>query len=90
MNSKLSAAMIASALVLTGMSSAFAQTAEAPPAKDAKGRNMDEVVCEKSEVVGSRVATKKVCMTRAQWAELRRTDRQEIDRAQTMRGTKGE
>lgn len=89
MNSKLSAAMIAGAVVLTGISPAFAQTAEAP-AKAPKARNMNEVVCEKSEVIGSRLATKKVCMTRAEWAERRRTDRQEVDRAQTMRGAKGE
>lgn len=90
MNSKLAAATIAAAMTLTGILPASAQSTEAPAAKAPKARNMDEVVCEKTEVIGSRLATKKVCMTRAQWAERRRADQQEIERAQTMRGTKGE
>ena len=90
MNSKLAAAILASAVALSGASPAVAQSAGAPATKPPKARNMDEVVCEKSESIGSRLATKKVCMTRAQWEEARRLDRQEVDRAQIMRGTKGE
>ena len=50
-------------------------------------KDPNEMVCEKQEVLGSRVATKKVCMTRAQWAEQRRLERQEIDKAQVGRGS---
>jgi predicted secreted protein len=60
----------------------------ATPAKPAKDPN--EIVCEKQEQLGSRLSVKKVCMTRAEWAERRLQDRQAIDKAQTMRGTKGE
>ena len=49
-------------------------------------KDPNEVVCEKQEVLGSRVATKKVCMTRAEWAERKRLERQEIDKAQVNRG----
>lgn len=50
-------------------------------------KDPNEVVCEKQEVLGSRVSTKKVCMTRAEWAEKRRIERQEIDKAQVGRGS---
>lgn len=50
-------------------------------------KDPNEVVCEKQEVLGSRVATKKVCMTRAEWAERKRVERLEIDKAQINRGS---
>ncbi len=56
-----------------------------PAGKAAKDPN--QVVCEKQEVLGSRVATKKVCKTRAEWAEQRRLERLEIDKAQVGRGS---
>jgi hypothetical protein len=58
----------------------------APAAK--KTLDPNEVVCEKSEVIGSRLAVKRVCMTRHEWAERRRLDRQEIDRAQIDKVTR--
>jgi Ni/Co efflux regulator RcnB len=45
----------------------------------------NEVVCEKQMVTGSRLGSKRVCMTRSQWADQRRSDRQDIDRGQTQR-----
>ena len=50
--------------------------------KSAPARDPNEVVCEKQEVTGSRLATKKVCMTRSQWAQKRRDDRDAIDKTQ--------
>lgn len=57
-----------------------------PPRTSASGRrplDPGEVVCERQEVLGSRLARRKVCMTRAEWAERRRLDREEIRRAQS-------
>ena len=42
----------------------------------------DQKVCEDITVVGSRLAVKRVCATRAQWAEKRRRDRDLVDQAQ--------
>jgi hypothetical protein len=42
----------------------------------------NRIICEKQEVLGSRVATKRVCLTAAQWEERRREDRQALDKAQ--------
>lgn len=75
----------------TGLASAQtpAQSPSAPGAK--KTRDPNEVVCEKIEVVGSRLSVKKVCMTRSEWAEQKRQDRLDIDKAQVLRpcGTQG-
>jgi hypothetical protein len=70
---------------------AIAQTtppASSPPAQ--KPLDPNQVICEKQEVVGSRLATRRVCHTRAQWADLKLEDRQAIDKMQTNRGFKGE
>lgn len=53
-----------------------------------KGPDQNETVCEKVEVIGSRLASNRVCMTRAQWAEQKRLNRQEIERVQTQRPCK--
>lgn len=67
--------------------SLLAQTAQAPsdlPAK--KVFDPNEVVCEKQLVPGSRLATKRVCMTRGQWADLKAQDREEVEKVQVRRG----
>ena len=65
----------------------IAQTAQAPAGQPPKkALDPNEVVCEKQEVLGSRVASKKVCMTRAQWADLKSQDREEIEKVQVRRG----
>jgi hypothetical protein len=57
--------------------------ASEPSPKPKKG-DPNEIVCEKIETLGSRVATKKVCATRAEWAEKRKLDREAVDQAQRM------
>ena len=54
-----------------------------------KTRDPNEVICERQEELGSRLGGKKVCKTRAEWAEERRLSRQDIDKVQTQRGTSG-
>jgi hypothetical protein len=51
-----------------------------------KGTNPTEIVCERVEVMGTRLASNRVCMTRAEWAQRRRVDREEVERVQTQRG----
>ncbi len=62
---------------------------QASPSKDqpqAAIANPNEVVCQKIEVTGSRLGTKRVCKTRAEWADLQLQDRQELERVQSRRG----
>lgn len=61
-----------------------AKTAAQPGA--VKGQNPTEMVCEKVEVMGTRLASNRVCMTRAEWAQRKRDDRGEVERVQTQRG----
>ena len=74
---------------LPALSQALAQPAAAaqasPTDKDPK-----EVVCETQGVLGSRLAKRRVCMTRAEWAELRREDRQALEKVQVQRSMRGE
>jgi len=46
----------------------------------------NEIVCEKIHVIGSRLEVNRVCMSRAQWTEQERLNREEVNRAQTQRG----
>lgn len=80
-------ALSAAALLLT----AAAPDPAAPDQKKTTASNdpSQQVICEKQEVLGSRLATRRVCKTRAQWADDRLQDRQEIERVQTQRGMPG-
>ncbi len=73
-------------MAVVAMVSVTPAVAQASDSKK-KSKDPNEVVCEKQEVLGSRVATKRICMTRAEWAEKRRLERLEIDKAQTARGS---
>jgi hypothetical protein len=48
-------------------------------------RNANQVVCRRQSVVGSRLRNQRVCASRQQWYDQRRTDRQLIEKAQTNR-----
>ncbi len=60
---------------------AMAQS-DAPPAKPKKDPN--EWICRVEPVLGSRLAKTRMCMTRAQWAERRASDRALIERTQLI------
>lgn len=68
---------IAAILLFAGFvpSAAAAQTTKAPADPNAK-------VCETVSQVGSRLSKKKICATRAEWAEMKRQDREATNEAQ--------
>ena len=69
---------------------AFGQTAAPAPAPaPATPSHMNEVVCEKQQVLGSRLQSKRVCRTRAEWADLKNQDRQNLEQRQTQKPMKG-
>lgn len=51
-----------------------------PAAKDP-----NRIICERQGDVSSRVATKRVCMTAAEWEIRRREDREALEKAQLSR-----
>lgn len=42
----------------------------------------NEKICEKVEMIGTRLGSKRVCATRAEWAERRRMEKEVVDDAQ--------
>jgi hypothetical protein len=82
--------IVSAASLLISPAVAVAQNAQqTPPTQQQPAKATDsasEIVCQKIEETGSRIASKRVCMTRSQWAEQERTDQQEIQRVQTQRG----
>lgn len=68
--------------------------AQTPPQAPASGKqaapsqkvgDLNERICENLTIVGSRLSVKRVCATRAEWAERKREDRQVMDQAQQGR-----
>jgi hypothetical protein len=58
-----------------------------PPAEHSKPKKSldpNEKVCETIKPLGSRLVTKKVCATRAEWDDYRRQDRDAIEKAQRV------
>lgn len=90
---KASHLVLTAALVAGVSTQGLAQTSAtaAPAATNAKpAYDPNEKVCEKQEVTGSRLGYKRICKTRAEWAQSRLQDRQELERVQVQRGAKAE
>lgn len=64
------------------------KNAQSPASQQGTIANPNEVICEKQKVLGSRLAARRVCKTRAEWADLRLQDRLEVEKVQTARGLK--
>jgi hypothetical protein len=80
--------MMTAAALLLNPGAAIAQGTQQAQQQQpaAKADNPNEIVCEKEEVTGSRIASKRVCMTRSQWADQRRSDRMDVEKVQMQRG----
>ncbi len=72
-------------------SPAIAQTAPAPQqpaAAPSVKSDVNKLVCEREEEIGSRLKGKKVCMTVEQWQEYRAENREKTERIQQSAGTR--
>ena len=58
----------------------------AAPTEPKTAHDPNERVCESIPVLGSRLAKRRVCATRAEWEEQRRQDRQAVDQIQKQIG----
>jgi hypothetical protein len=67
------------ALGIAVMTAGPASAQQQPPKKS---YDPNERICEDVTMTGSRLATKRFCATRAEWAEKRRQDREAIEKAQ--------
>ena len=81
---------VAAGLATSGIASepstnAAGVAAEAPAKTSKKVKDPNEKVCETHGVLGSRLAKRRICATRAEWAERRQRERDIIDRTQSQR-----
>ena len=83
------AAALMAAVICSPALAGAPPSATAPAARKG-GTDPNEVICQRQEVLGSRLQKRRVCMTRAQWDDLKLQDRQALDKAQTMQGMKGD
>jgi hypothetical protein len=72
------------AAILVSGAAALAQEPAASPATKRAGPNgnPDQIVCVNHSEIGSRLRTRRVCRTRAEWAAHQRDTRDQIDKAQ--------
>ena len=76
---------LAFAVLLIGSAPAFAR-----PADSKKGPvDQNKQICRTSEATGSRLETKKTCMTRGQWDQFEREQRATIERVQAFKPNNG-
>ena len=70
---------------------AWSQAPDQPETeKRGTGNDPNEMVCVNEAQLGSRLAKRRVCRTRAQWEEHHRQLRMAIDTAQTQKQTAGQ
>ena len=70
------------ALVIVVATPAMAATPSAAQQQSSTASDPNEKICESLPVIGSRLAKKRVCATRAEWEEQRRQDRQAVEQIQ--------
>ena len=66
--------------IAASLVAAPAQAGQAPAT--ATDRAPAAKICEKITVTGSRLGARRICATQAEWDERRRSDREEIEKAQ--------
>ena len=71
---------IALLLITSVPVAAQAQQPDSPSVS--KKTDLDRIVCEKEEQIGSRLGARKVCKTVKEWQEQRRVQREEVERVQ--------
>ena len=70
------------ALVIVAAIPAMVAAPSASKQQSSTASDPNEKICESIPVIGSRLAKKRVCATRAEWEEQRRQDRQAVDQIQ--------
>ena len=76
--------------ILIATAAAAQSPAGAPTTKRGPSGDQNEVICVIESQIGSRLNRRRVCRTRAEWAEHRNEYKQEIERAQTQMQTSGQ
>jgi hypothetical protein len=80
------AALATLAVAPPAMAQGSAPAVSSPPAAVAPNLDPNQRICQKQEVTGSRLSTRRVCMTRSEWADRKLQDRQDVEKVQVQRG----
>lgn len=59
------------------------------PTTKADAADPNKVICRRIEVIGSRLDSKRVCRTKADWEAEQALNRQTLEQGQNMRGARG-
>ena len=72
---------------LTGIGAlaAFLVASALPAQQVRRPADPNQKICQVITPVGSRVSTKKICATRAEWEERKKDDRAAVEKAQTQK-----
>lgn len=73
------------ALAYSAIPAAAAEPAPTAPAAQTEEGETNKVVCRRVEAIGTRLGSKKVCRTKAQWDQEAAANRQDLERSQTQR-----
>ena len=74
-------------VVLLGATAAFAQAPTDSTTRTGPNQDPNQVVCVNERETGSRVASRRVCRTRAEWAEHEAEQRRTLEKTQTFKPT---
>jgi hypothetical protein len=80
------------AIALAGPVQANNQTAPGksdPPSAETTETSQNRVICKKERITGSRLGSREICKTEAQWNQIRHDERQALERGQANRPTSG-
>lgn len=79
--------LLSGAVALVFLAALPAHAGEPVPAAkpEAKEDTLNKVVCRRVEAIGTRLSSKKVCRTQAQWDADAAANRQDLERSQTQR-----
>jgi uncharacterized protein (DUF2147 family) len=76
--------LAAMALAGPALAQAASQSA-AEPAVEEADNSQNRMICKKEKQSGTRLGSKRTCMTAAQWAQVQRDQREATERAQANR-----
>ncbi|QXQ05110.1 hypothetical protein KX816_12555 [Sphingosinicellaceae bacterium] len=74
-------------LIVTAIALSATAPALARSQTDRKPQDPNRIVCRTNEVLGSRLQTQKTCMTASEWDRLEHSQRETVERVQSLRTT---
>lgn len=78
--------VVAGSLVLLAAgATASASAEEADPTQKVEAESTTKIVCRRVQTIGTRLASKRVCRTKADWDAEAAANRQDLERSQTQR-----